>query len=170
LPEGQTFLAVLTQDFDGDAQEEQVVAYTATANTDGPISISYIDFDEQSGGYKILWTSPTFVTKAKTLSLYTKDLLGDRSICLIVSGLNSQGEQTMTVFQKTTPAVGVNGTNALVSAPFLKIAELKIDGSIVIQEAERSQAYQVGQAMGSSFPISTYGRITNPPIFLIKSK
>lgn len=158
LAEGQTSLAVLSQDFDGDAQEEQVVAYAATANTDSPISIAYIDFDEQSGGYKIVWTAPTIVTKAKTLSLYTKDLLGDRSICLIVSGLNSQGEQTMTVFQKTGPGGGENGTTGLASAPFRKIAELKIDGSIVIQEAERSQAYQVGQATGSSFSISTYGR------------
>lgn len=158
LGEGQTSLGVLTQDFDGDAQEEQVVAYTATAKTEGPISIAYIDFDEHSGGYKIVWTAPTLVTKAKTLSMYTKDLLGDRSICLIVSGLNSQGEQTMTVFQKIPPPAGEIGTNAPASAPFRKIAELKIDGSIVIQEADRSQAYQVGQAAGSSFSISTYGR------------
>jgi hypothetical protein len=41
--------------------------------------------------------------------------------------------------------------------PFYKIAELQIDGSIIIQETGRSLAYQQGITKGQSFNIATYG-------------
>jgi hypothetical protein len=56
----------------------------------------------------------------------------------------------MTIFKKT----GENGGEG----PFSKIAEIEIDGSIEIQEAERSQAYQMGVTSGQSFIIAAHGR------------
>jgi hypothetical protein len=66
--------------------------------------------------------------------------------------MNSSDERTMTIFKKTKESGG--------SGPFSKIAEIEIDGSIQIQETERSQAYQMGFAGGRSFAIAAYGRDT----------
>lgn len=151
LEDGELLAAVITQDFDGDPQDEQIIAYRRAAESEGPIHISYVDFDEISGGYRRVWSAATATTKPRTLGLYAKDLVGDRSVCVVVTGLNDAGEQTLTAFRKVQSAPDPQRT-------FEKIAELRVDGSIVIQESERSQAYQLGLASDKSFTISTYGR------------
>jgi hypothetical protein len=83
-----------------------------------------------------------------TISLYTQDLLGNRSFCVIITGMNSQGEHTMTVFRKDWEDM---------SRPFSVIAEITMDGSITVQETERPLAYQQGIAPGQPFAISAQG-------------
>jgi hypothetical protein len=63
--------------------------------------------------------------------------------------MNSAGEQTLTVFRAGGEIF------------FQKIAELHTDGSIQVQEAERTQAYQTGLANGESFTLAAYGRDFN---------
>jgi hypothetical protein len=129
---------------------------------DSPVYITYADFDDQTGGYKRLWSAPTAATRPGTITLYAQDMIGDRSICVLVSGMNDAGEHTLTVFRK-------NGQSSFQerSLPdessgegqiFNKIAELRIDGSISVEEAERTQAYQLGFAKGQSFTIAAFGR------------
>ncbi|MDR2103158.1 MAG: pallilysin-related adhesin, partial [Treponema sp.] len=50
--------------------------------------------------------------------------------------------------------------------PFSKIAELRIDGTISVQTAERPQAYRLGIAKGQSFPIAAYGHDHESPNIL----
>jgi hypothetical protein len=64
--------------------------------------------------------------------------------------MNTQGEHVMTVFRK-----GPQEDN---NRPFAKIAEIRIGGTITVQEAERPLAYQQGIARGQPFVISAYGR------------
>jgi hypothetical protein len=151
LKEGESIVAVLTQDLDGDMVDEQILAHRSLLEPDSPVSISYIDFDNALGGYRRIWSAPTVVARPGTASVYTQDLIGDRSICILVSGIDNNGEQTLTVFR-------MGGSESPPEAAFVKIAELRIDGSIQVQEAERSQAYQMGLSGGQSFPIVAYGR------------
>jgi hypothetical protein len=161
LDDGETLVTVLTQDFDGDQQEEQIIAYRNLLEIESPIYITYIDYDNIAGGYKRLWSIPTAATRPGTVTLYTQDMIGDRSVCVLVSGMNGAGEHTLTVFRKnnnpptdTAPYPEILQGNQ----PFIKIAELRIDGSITIQEAERTQAYQMGLSKGQSNTIVAYGR------------
>ncbi|AEJ19285.1 pallilysin-related adhesin [Gracilinema caldarium] len=147
LASDEQVVAIITQNLDSDPQDEQVIAFRKNTDTASTLSIAYIDFDESTGIYKKVWEQPSIATKPRTARLLIKDLLGNRSNCIILEGLNDSGEQTLTAF--LLPSSG----NVL-----RKIAELKVDGSIVINEAERSQAYQLGIASGSAFTISTYGR------------
>jgi hypothetical protein len=157
LNEGETIVSVLTQDFDGDLQDEQIITYRNLSETGSPIYITYIRYDNLTGGYKRIWNSPTIITRPGTVSLYTQDLLGDRSVSIIITGMNAAGEHTLTALRKnsSSPEQDADGGG---SAPFTKIAEIRIDGSIAIQETERTQAYQRGISNGQSFPIATYGR------------
>jgi hypothetical protein len=160
LKEGESIVAVLTQDLDGDMVDEQILAHRRALEPDSPVSISYIDFDNALGGYRLIWSAPTVVARPGTASVYTQDLIGDRSICILVSGMDSGGDQTLTVF-RMGGVESPGGDSTPQEAAFAKIAELRVDGSIQVQEAERSQAYHTGLSGGQSFPILTYGRDLN---------
>jgi hypothetical protein len=152
LNAGELLVSVFTQDFDGDLLDEQILAYRNLSKPDSPIFLSYVVFDRQINGYKRIWDTPTVVTRPGTISLYTQDITGDRGVCLILAGMNSNEDRTMTIFKKTAEDAEIGGE------PFLKIAEIEIDGSIQVQEAERSQAYRMGITGGTSFSIAAYGR------------
>ncbi|MDR1058967.1 MAG: pallilysin-related adhesin [Treponema sp.] len=155
LAAGEALINALTGNFDQDPREEQIIAYRRLSEIEGPVYLTYIDFDEAGRNYRRVWDAPTAATRPGTVSLYTKDLVGDRSVCVILAGMNGQGEHTLTVFRKNPEGEGKEtGENHI----FTKIAEIRIDGTITIQEAERTQAYQLGHVRGRSFSIAAYGR------------
>jgi hypothetical protein len=151
LDEGEAVVTVLTQDFNNDNYDEQIIAYRNLLEIDNPIYITYVDFDRSANSYRRIWSTATAATRPGTVNLYTEDLIGDRSVCLLISGMNNAGEHTLTIFRKNPPARQDQDA-------FNKIAEIRIDGSISVQEQERSQAYQMGQTRGQSFSIAAYGR------------
>jgi hypothetical protein len=159
LREGEIMVSVLTQDFDGDPAEEQILAYRNLLEMESPVYISYVDFDEVNRVYRRIWDAPTAATRPGTISLFTKDMIGDRGVCVLLTGMNGAGEHTMTIFRKNSPLQpdGVPAAPPGMSQPFNKIAELWIDGSISVQETERPQAYHLGIARGQSFTIAAYG-------------
>jgi hypothetical protein len=152
LKDGEIMIAVLNQDFDGDPAEEQIIAYRNLLEKEGPVYLAYVDYDEAGRVYRRAWNAPTAVTRPGTLSLSTQDLIGDRSVCVLATGMENQGAHTLTVFRKVSP-----GRDGGEDEPFKKIAELRIDGSIRVQETERPQSYQLGISRGMSFPIVAYG-------------
>jgi hypothetical protein len=154
MNDGESIVAVLTQDMDGDMVDDQILAYRNLLEIDSPIFITYIVFDGVIGGYRRVWSAPTAVTRPGTVSVYTQDLIGDRSFCILVSGMNNAGEHTLTVFR--LPQGEEPG-----EAIFVKIADLRIDGSIQVQEVERTQAYQRGLAKGQDFTLAAYSRDPN---------
>jgi hypothetical protein len=163
LADGEIMVAVLNDDFDGDQMDEQIAAYRNLLEIESPIYLTYIDYDAASKSYKRIWSAPTAATRAGTISLYTQDLIGDRSICVLLSGMNGLGEHTLTIFRKVPPAGGgADDTGGAAASDnsqvFTKIAELRIDGSIAVRETARSQAYQMGLAKGTSLAIAAHGR------------
>lgn len=149
LASDEQVVAIITQNLDTDPQDEQIIAYRKNSDTSQQIMVSYVDFDETAGIYKKVWEQATLATKPRTVRLLIKDLLGNRSNCIVLEGLNDSGEQTLTAF--LIPSSGYD---------IKKIAELKVDGSIVIAETDRSQAYELGIASGVAYTISTFGRDT----------
>ncbi|MDR1419511.1 MAG: pallilysin-related adhesin [Treponema sp.] len=158
MGDGEVIVTVLTQDLDGDTVEEQVVAFRNLLEIDSPVYITYIDYDVKEKAYRRLWNAPTAATRPGTVSLYTKDLVGDRGTCVILTGMNGPGEHTMTIFRKPAETGEAKRPVDPYGQPFTKIAELCIDGSVSILEAERPQAYHLGIAQGRSFRIAAYGR------------
>jgi hypothetical protein len=149
MEEGEIVLAVLNIEVERGPAQEQYIAYRRLAEVDGPVYVSCIKYDDKSGGYKRVWDSPTAVSRPETISLFTQDMLGGRNNCILVTGMNSRNEHTLTVFRRNPQQAS--------DQAFSKIAELRIDGSIIIKEKERSLAYQQGIANGVSFPIAAYG-------------
>ncbi|MDR0998596.1 MAG: pallilysin-related adhesin [Treponema sp.] len=150
LAEGEIMVSILNRDFDGDGMEEQIIAYRNLLESESPVYLAYTSYQETEGIYKRIWNAPTAATRPGTVSLYTQDLVGDRSVCILLAGMNSGGEYTLTVFR------GIPSENAGPQPVFSKIAELEIEGTVSIQESERPLAYQQGLTRGQSFPIIAY--------------
>jgi hypothetical protein len=161
LEDGEIICAALLEDFDKDGSEEQIIAYRNLLKENNPIYITYIDYEEDAKRYKRIWSAPTSATRNGTISLFTKDLTGDRSSCVILTGMNGSGDHTMTVFKVIKR--DSNGETTLDKiddkiAGIKKIADIKIDGTISIIEVERTQAYQLGLTNGASFDIKGRGQ------------
>jgi hypothetical protein len=149
LNEDEILLTTLDDNFDNDVQEEQIIAYRSRLKDDSPVYIAYIDFDESTQMYKRVWNSETAAVRPGTIDLYIQDLTGDHIPSVLLSGMNTESEFTLTAFKKSG---GIE--------PFLKIVDIRIEGGITVKEVERSQAYQLGMANSRAFPIVARGRDT----------
>jgi len=150
LENGEIVIAVLNRDNEITRIEEQFVIYRNANNPAGPVYITFLSYNEQTRGYTRMWSEPTAAVRADSSTIFSQDLIGDRNFCIIVSGMNSNNEHTMTIFRRNFS----QGPEQ----PFNRIAELQIAGSIVIQERARPLAYQQGIARGQSYNIAVYGQ------------
>ena len=148
MDNGEVVISVLNQESEEGITEEQFVVYRYVHDAAKPLYITCIGYDEHSRRYKRRWDAPTAATRPETISLFMQDLIGDRNNCIIVTGMNNQYEHTMTIFRRNYSASR--------DQPYRKIAELQIDGSIIIQETSRSTAYQQGITNGQGFNIAAY--------------
>jgi hypothetical protein len=147
LERGEVVMAVLTQNFDDDLSDEHIIACRNLLEPEGPIYILYIDNDPSSGEYKRIWSTPTAATRPGPISLSPMDMMGDGGLCILISGMNDAGEETLTVLRKKNSP---QETGSPWDPPFSKIGELNIDGSISVSETERPP--------GQSCTIAAYGR------------
>jgi len=154
LSDGEVIVSVLTGYFDGGLVEKQFVAYRNLMEVENTIYLTFIDYDEATRTYSRVWSARTAATRPGTVSLYAQDLIGDRSSCILLHGMNGLGEHTLTIFRKNPLAENPEGEEE----PFATIAEIRIDGTITVREVTRTQAYQTGQSRGQSYTISAFGR------------
>jgi hypothetical protein len=153
LEDGEVLVSVLSGLFDGGPVEKQFVAYRNLLEVDSPIYVTFIDYNEASRSYERLWSAKTAATRPGTVSLSTQDIIGDKSLCVLLGGMNAQDQHTLTIFRKI-----LTGREAAGDELFRKIAEFSIEGTITVRETERSVSYQSGQSTGASFAISAFGR------------
>jgi hypothetical protein len=142
---GQRIITTLV--LDGDLIDEQVVAYQNENEFEGRVFLTQIKFDPASGEYVRVMNAPSAANITDTVSLLSNDLVGDRSVCILLSGMNTSGEHTLTVFRKSD----TNGA-------FEIIGEFIVDGIISVVETERGVNYERGITNEKSFPITTRGR------------
>ena len=153
LDDGEILVAVLTDIFDDDEFESQIIAYRNINESNGAIHITYVAYDHTSQQYVRFWNAPVLAGRPGSVRIFRQDLIGDHNRVLIVSGLNHAGEHTLTVFRQDLSEAR--------TVPFATIAALQADISILIQERERSQAYYHGTTRGYSFPIVVRSSDTN---------
>jgi len=148
LENDEIVIAVLNIESEFSLSEDQFAVYRIASET-GPVNITLLSYDNTVREYKRMWSLPAAATRPETISLFSQDLIGDRNSCIIITGMNANNEHTMTILRRN------RGQPA--QQEYLKIAELQIAGSIVIQETTRTFAYHQGIASGRSHNIVTYG-------------
>ncbi len=136
---------------DQDDDDEQVLTLRRTDQADGRLSIVVADYVQQRKSWVRAWAGDTLSTKLTTFSIQAKDLVGDHGITIICMGMDDENEQTLVAFREKA-SVDPEGT-----CSFEEVLSLAAD-SIQIGEAERSEAYQLGQSKGDSWPVYAYMR------------
>jgi len=149
LKDGEIVIAVLNRESEEGLAEEQFALYRNSTDVSGTVYITFFSYDEASRAYKRMWDEETAAVRPETISLYSQDLIGDRNNCIIVTGMNTRNEHTMTIFRHTP--------SRRLDYIYKKIAELHIEGSIIVQETARTIAYQQGITRGQSYNIASYG-------------
>ncbi|MDR0539462.1 MAG: pallilysin-related adhesin [Spirochaetaceae bacterium] len=152
MEDSELVTSVLSGDFDADGSEEQIIAYRAFAQGQAEPSmyVTFIEYNEIDRKYIRLTNEKILVTRPGTLAIYTQDLIGNHKNCILITGINESEEKTLSVFSWSA---NVNG-----KAYISKLAEIAADGSISIEEIERSVAYRQGMANGASYTILVRSR------------
>lgn len=153
LENDETFLQAISVDLNKDGTADQICAVKKTSD----ITISLVPgiHNPLTNDYIRLESLSTGVTQARTLLFYTLDIIGDRRQAIVCSGMNAENLQVLAVY---IPSYESNG-----KITYTTIADLRSDGSINIQENNRSDAYNLGLTSGDSFPIYTYNSDPESP-------
>jgi len=142
----ETFLQGITLDINKDGTQDQICAIKMVSEP----SIFLVPAMQNpvTGEYSRLEPIRTGVTQVRTFVFYSLDIIGDRSNALVYSGMDADNMQVLAVYP---PAAGKDG-----KLTFTAVADLRADGSISIQEQNRSDAYNLGLTNGESYTILTY--------------
>lgn len=142
---------VLNLNLDLDQYDEQVVVLKWQDDPESLVHVLVADFDTVRNTWILTWTGTTQATDIRSFTIFFEDVVGDHNLEIACSGMNAAGEQTLSVFRKTRSPVGYG-------LYYTTITDITSDGTIEIQYKDRSQAYQMNQRNGVSFPIVAYAR------------
>ncbi len=144
-------LNVLNENLDIDQLDEQIVVFKKKNDPEDRIRLLVADFDNVRNSYVVSWQGETQGTNNRSFNVEIMDLLGDHILEILCFGRNNRGEQTLDVFRKTPSPQGFG-------VYYSPIASIASQGSIVVEERPRSEAYLLLQKNDESFPLAVYDK------------
>lgn len=145
LQTGETLISTLTMDFNSDGYDDEIIV--VRVNTSPNLYLVPGIYDAETGNYHRCKAIPTTFTKTRTFSYTGMDLIGDHSNALIYQGLDDNGNYVMQIFV-CHERRGVYDIQ--------KIGDFVTDGTVFIQQVERSESYELSLSKGESFSIWVY--------------
>lgn len=147
LNQNETLLATVDMDFDGDGQDDQVNAIRVSGSPF--ISLIVGLFSPTKGEFERVATIATPIRQLSTFSYTGLDLTGDHRTALVYQGTVDTGKTIMQAFF-------INRTEAAVSVT--QIADLEGEGTIFIEQTERSDSYMRALSNDPSYAIWVYSK------------
>ncbi len=141
----ETLMDTLTIDFDGDTLDDQIIAIRK-ANSPNLFLIVGL-YNPNTNSYERSAEISTEISKIRTFSYTGIDMIGDHRMALVYQGVKSNGDSVMQIFICTKKRGFVEVQN---------IGNFSSDGTIFIQQSERSDAYELSQAKGKSHIVWVY--------------
>jgi hypothetical protein len=164
LAASETMLYILDMNLDSDPMDEQIIVTKGRETDSATIQILVVDYDMVRNIYFLTWEGTTGAVDTRAFHLSLEDMIGDHSFEIVFTGVDAEDRQTLDIFRKTQTPSGFG-------LYYIPICSLAVDGTIEIAKAERSQAYELDQKIGQSFPVVTYSRDTSSenPLDIVKS-
>lgn len=141
----ETLMSTLTVDFDGDTFDDQVVAVRKAGSPYLFLIVGLYNPDTNSYGRSA--EIATEISKVRTFSYNAVDMIGNHKMALVYQGVMVNGDSVMQLFlcKKKFGTVEVKN-----------IGDFSSDGTIFIQQADRSDAYELSQAWGAPHTVWVY--------------
>ncbi|MBR5402412.1 MAG: pallilysin-related adhesin [Treponema sp.] len=141
----ETLINTITIDFNNDGYDDEVITVRKTGSQAFTIIPGL--FNPDSADYDRLKSIPTSISRIRTFSLSGMDLTGDHRNALVYQGVADDENYVMEVFLWEEKG----GEGELVN-----IGDFVSDGTIFIQQTERSDSYQLSLSKGESFSVWVY--------------
>jgi len=142
---GETLISTLTIDINNDGYDDEVII-VRKSNSQNLWLVAAI-IDPETGYYRRLTPIETVFTRTRTFSYNGMDITGEHKTALIYQGLADDGTYIMKIYH----CVETDGKFNLVL-----IGDFACDGTVFIQQTERSESYELGLSKGESFAVWVY--------------
>ena len=144
----ETLINTLTIDFNNDGYDDEVI----TVRKLGSEVFTIIPglFNPETADYDRLEDIPTSISRIRTFSLSGMDLTGDHRNALIYQGVADDGNYVMQLF------LWESQNDNEIEGELIKIGDFTSDGTIFIQQIERSDSYELSLSRGESFSVWVY--------------
>ena len=143
LRSNETLINTITLDFNNDGYDDEVITVRKTGSENFTIVPGL--YNPDTADYERLDDIPTSISKIRTFSLSGMDLIGDHCNSLIYQGVADDENYVMQLF------LWESSQGSLVN-----IGDFVSDGTIFIQQTERSDSYQLSLSKGESFSVWVY--------------
>ena len=141
----ETLISSLTIDLNDDGYDDEVIA---VRRTDSPYFIIIPAlYNTELSAYQRLSEIQTKMSRTRTLSYSGMDITGEHKTALVYQGVEDDGNYVMQIFHTELE----RGNYLLV-----KIGDFTSDGTIFIQQTERSDSYELSLSKGESYPVWVY--------------
>ena len=141
---GETLLSTLTIDINNDGYDDEVIVVRRADSQNMFIVPAILNPD--SGNYKRLEAILTPFTRMRTFSYTGMDVTGEHKNALIYQGVDNDGNYVMEILHYLS-----DGEGKMVS-----IGKFSCDGTVFIQQVERSESYELSLSKGESFSVWVY--------------
>ena len=155
LRNNETLINTITLDFNNDGYDDEVITVRKTGSENFTIVPGL--FNPETADYDRLEDIPTSISRIRTFSLSGMDITGDHCNSLIYQGVADDENYVMQIFlwepeETARFAEDIDTTKG----SLLKIGDFVSDGTIFIQQTERSDSYQLSLSKGESFSVWVY--------------
>lgn len=141
----ETLMSTLNFDFDGDTYDDQVVAVHKAGSENLYLIVGL--YNPETNSYERASEISTDISKTRTFSFNSVDMIGNHKNSLVYQGINNSGDSVMKIYLCERKKSGVE---------LNKIGDFQSDGTIFIIQTERSEAYELSQTRGQSFSVWVY--------------
>ena len=142
---GETLISTLTIDINSDGYDDEVIIIRKAGSQNLWIVAALID--PETGFYERLDPIQTEFTRTRTFSYSGMDVIGDHQNALVYQGLADDGNYIMKIYLCTTEHNRSKLEN---------IGDFSCDGTVFIQQTERSESYALAMSKGESFSVWVY--------------
>ena len=154
LRNNETLINTITLDFNNDGYDDEVITVRKTGSENFTIVPGI--FNPETADYDRLEDIPTSISKIRTFSLSGMDLIGDHCNSLIYQGVADDENYVMQIFLWESEEENQSDETDTTNGSLLKIGDFISDGTIFIQQTERSDSYQLSLSRGESFSVWVY--------------
>ena len=145
LLSSETLISTLNVDFDGDTRDDQIVAVYKVGSEFLFLIVGL--YNPDTNAYDRVAEIKTEITKTRTFSFSTLDMVGEHKMALLYQGIKNNGDSVMKIY---------HCNRKLRAVELVLIGDFTSDGTIFIHQTERSEAYELSQANGASYVVWVY--------------